>query len=223
MLKNYFVPLELFKEYLKKIDRIDKKISKMGKGIKKLRKRVTDLENEVAGLREDVDGLKRDVGSLKSEVVGIKNSLDRLMLSLEEEAIEYVRWFLEKYGIKVSLESKFICDMEFDFYSPGRNKKNSLTVHGGIARGKLRWRITKPFSTGVELSFGWIKEFKDGIFQTEGDENWFMALRKYGEIYRKVNRLKYKVQDTAFRPAFCTWRARVWYLVQAMRIRLGNA
>ncbi len=99
-----------------------------------------------------------------------------------------------------------ICDMEFDFYSPGRNKKNSLTVHGGIARGKLRWRITKPFSTGVELSFGWIKEFKDGIFQTEGDENWFMALRKYGEIYRKVNGLKYKVQDTAFRPAFCTWR-----------------
>ncbi len=99
-----------------------------------------------------------------------------------------------------------IYDMEFNFYSPGRNKKNSLTVDGGIANGKLRWRTTKPYSEGVELTFGKIKEFKDGIFQSEGDKNWFMALRKYGEAFRKVHNLKYNKQKEALRPAFCTWR-----------------
>ncbi len=99
-----------------------------------------------------------------------------------------------------------IYDMEFNFYSPGRNKKNSLTVAGGIANGKLKWRITKPYSEGAELTFGKIKEFKDGIFQSEGDENWFMALRKYGEAFRNLQKLKYTKQKEAFRPAFCTWR-----------------
>ncbi len=99
-----------------------------------------------------------------------------------------------------------IYDMEFNFYSPGRNKKNSLTVAGGIANGKLKWKITKPFAENVELTFGKIKQFKDGIFQSEGDENWFMALRKYGESFRKVQNLKYNKQKEALRPAFCTWR-----------------
>ncbi len=99
-----------------------------------------------------------------------------------------------------------IYDMEFNFYSPGRNKKNSLTVHGGIARGKLKWKITKPFAENIEMSFGRIKKFKDGIFQSTGNKNWFMALRKYGEVYRRVNNLKYIKQKEYFRPALCTWR-----------------
>jgi len=99
-----------------------------------------------------------------------------------------------------------IYDMEFNFYSPGRNKKNSLTVHGGIAQGKLKWRITKPFSTGIELSYGKVRKFQDGIFQSEGDENWFMALRNYGKEFRDVHNLKYVFQKESLRPAFCTWR-----------------
>jgi len=99
-----------------------------------------------------------------------------------------------------------IYETEFNFYSPGRNQKNSLTVHGGIARGKLRWKITKPYSPGIELTYGHLTKFQDGIFQSEDDENWFMSLRKYGEFFRKVYNLKYTKQREAFRPAFCTWR-----------------
>lgn len=99
-----------------------------------------------------------------------------------------------------------IYETEFNFYSPGRNQKNSLTVHGGIALGKLRFKITKPFSPGIELTYGHLTEFKDGIFQSENDENWFISLRKYGEYFRKIHNLKYFVQKESLRPAFCTWR-----------------
>ncbi len=99
-----------------------------------------------------------------------------------------------------------IYDMEFNFYSPGRNQKNSLTVHGGIARGKLRWSTTKPYAENTQMSFGKIKKFNDGIFQSDTEMNWFMALREYGKAYRKINKLKYIKQKEFFRPALCTWR-----------------
>lgn len=96
-----------------------------------------------------------------------------------------------------------IYESEFHFLSPGANRKNSLTVHGGVANAKLRWRVSFP--TGG-MPIGRVQEFSDGIFQSAGEMNWFQNLRKYGELYHQIHNLKYNIQDTGFRPALCTWR-----------------
>ena len=101
-LKKYFVPLELFKEYLKKLDKIEKKVDK--------------IEEDVAGLKRDVGSLKEDVAGLKRDVGDMKVSIDRLMLSLEEEAREYIKWWLGKHDIKVDPRSEVICGMEINLF-----------------------------------------------------------------------------------------------------------
>ena len=49
-------------------------------------------------------------------MASVKSSLDRLMLSLEEEAREYVRFWLRKYGINMKPKRLFICDMEINLF-----------------------------------------------------------------------------------------------------------
>lgn len=96
-----------------------------------------------------------------------------------------------------------IYESEFHFFSPGANKKNSLTVHGGVANAKLRWNVSFPI---WDMPIGKVTKFEDGIFQSAGETSWFHNLRKYGEIYQKRHHLKYNIQDDGFRPALCTWR-----------------
>jgi len=123
MLKKYFVPLELFQKYLKKLDKIEKKVDKIESDVSGLKKDVAVLKDDVSGLKkdvavlkDDVSGLKKDVAVLKKDMGDVKKSLDRLMLSLEEEAREYVRWWLNKYGIVMEPESKAICGMEINLF-----------------------------------------------------------------------------------------------------------
>ncbi|MBN1270435.1 MAG: hypothetical protein JXB04_12665 [Kiritimatiellae bacterium] len=109
-------------------------------------------------------------------------------------------------------------ETEFSFYSPGRNEKNSLTVHGGISGGRLRWKCTQPviedapWNQGVaqDLSFGRVRRWREALFQSTGERSWFHALRKYGAVFRAWDGHgyphEYYVDPNAFRPALCTWR-----------------
>ncbi len=96
-----------------------------------------------------------------------------------------------------------IYESEFHFHSPGANKKNSLTVHGGVANAKLSWSVKFPL---WDMPVGELTVFEDGIFQSAGEPNWFENLREYGRIYQDIHNLKYTIQDEGFRPALCTWR-----------------
>ncbi len=115
-LKKYFVPLELFKEYLKKLDKIEKKVDKIEEDVAGLKRDVGSLKEDVAGLKRDVGSLKEDVAGLKRDVGDMKVSIDRLMLSLEEEAREYIKWWLGKHDIKVDPRSEVICGMEINLF-----------------------------------------------------------------------------------------------------------
>jgi len=134
MLKRYFVPIELLQDYLKnidkKIDRIEKKVDRIEKDVAEIRGETKTLRDDVEALRGDVEVLKSDVGALrgdmealrgdvevlKRDTYSLKKSLDRLMLSLEEEAKDHVEWLLNKHGIKMKIEPKVICGMEFDLF-----------------------------------------------------------------------------------------------------------
>jgi len=117
ILKKHFVPLELFEEYLKKLDRIEKKVDKIEGDVGGLRKDVEVLKKDVGGLRKDVEVLKKDVTDLKV-------SVDRVMISLEEEAWEWVGWHLRQRGITMNVGRRFICGMEINIF--GVNDKYVL-------------------------------------------------------------------------------------------------
>ena len=127
MLKRYFVPIELLQDYLKsidkKIDRIEKKVDRIEKDVaeirgetKTLRGDVEVLKSGVGALKVDMEALRGDVEVLKRDTYSLKKSLDRLMLSLEEEAKDHVEWLLSKHGIKMKIEPKVVCGMEFDLF-----------------------------------------------------------------------------------------------------------
>ncbi len=91
-------------------------------------------------------------------------------------------------------------DTEFHFFSPGANRKNSLTVQGG----RLKFRITKPIGKGITL--GKMKVFEDGFYVGGGAKTWWHELRNYGRKYQAIRNLKFYKTERAFYPAMCTWR-----------------
>jgi len=149
ILKKYFVPIELFQEYLRRLDRIEKKVGKieedvaalkkdvsvlkedvstlkkdvsvLKEDVSTLKKDVSVLKEDVSTLKKDVSVLKKDVSTLKKDMSDVKKSLDRLMLSLEEEAREYVKWRLSKYNIVMEPRSETICGMEINLFDAKGN------------------------------------------------------------------------------------------------------
>ncbi len=109
ILKRYFVPMEMFREYLRKIDNIDKKVTKIEND-------VAELKRDVANLKDDVAELKRDVARLDKSMSDVKVTLERLMLSLEDEAREYVKYWLEKHNISIEPRIEVICNMEINLF-----------------------------------------------------------------------------------------------------------
>ncbi|MCX8152144.1 MAG: hypothetical protein N3D19_03765, partial [Archaeoglobaceae archaeon] len=121
--------------------------------IKKLREEVNELrkemyagfkrhdellmrhEEEIKKLREDMnEGFRRvwiEIGlfrkEFEKEIREIRTFMERLSISLEEEANYVVSYFLEKRGIKVST-GRFFLDTEYEFDIYG--KTDDLTVVG---------------------------------------------------------------------------------------------
>ncbi len=115
ILKRHFVPVEIFKEIMEKLD-----------------KRLETLEMDVRELRRDVETLGKDMKSVKA-------SLDRLMVSLEEEAQSWVRHLLKKHGIEMNVRREFVGDMEIDIFGESDDivLVGDATVRAG--RGVIEW------------------------------------------------------------------------------------
>ncbi len=75
-----------------------------------------EILRKLGVLEQDVSSLKQDVSSLKQGQRSIKAMMERLSLSLEEEAREVVGSFLRRKGIGVSLTSLVLPDVEFDIF-----------------------------------------------------------------------------------------------------------
>ncbi len=74
------------------------------------------MERNVRTLKADVGKLKGKVPSLEMGQRSIMAMLERLSLSLEEEAKEVVGPLLRRRGINVSLSSLTLDDVEFDLF-----------------------------------------------------------------------------------------------------------
>ncbi len=90
-------------------------------------KDIAKLWQEVNELKKDVSELKKDVSELKETTKNTQRTLERLTLSVEDEAREVVEFRLEKeIGEKISLNRIFVDNEEIDLYGAS----NELCVIG---------------------------------------------------------------------------------------------
>jgi chromosome segregation ATPase len=97
---------------------------KLREETRSLREDVNALKIDVSTLKDDVNTLKIDVSTLKSDVNALKNdvreirtTLDRLTLTVEEEARSMVKYKIkEKLNVEIELSNIFIDSKEVDIY-----------------------------------------------------------------------------------------------------------
>jgi seryl-tRNA synthetase len=111
-------------EILKRLDSLEESMLKLWENQNKLWEEVRSLREDVNTLKSDVDTLKNDVNTLKSDVNALKNdvreirtTLDRLTLTVEEEARSMVKYKIkEKLNVEIELSNIFIDSKEVDIY-----------------------------------------------------------------------------------------------------------
>jgi len=111
-------------EILKRLDSLEESMlklwenqNKLWEEVRSLREDVDTLKNDVNALKNDVDTLKSDVNALKNDVREIRTTLDRLTLTVEEEARSMVKYKIkEKLNVEIELSNIFIDSKEVDIY-----------------------------------------------------------------------------------------------------------
>ena len=111
-------------EILKRLDSLEESMlklwenqNKLWEEVRSLREDVDTLKNDVNTLKNDVDTLKSDVNALKNDVREIRTTLDRLTLTVEEEARSMVKYKIkEKLNVEIELSNIFIDSKEVDIY-----------------------------------------------------------------------------------------------------------
>jgi chromosome segregation ATPase len=111
-------------EILKRLDSLEENMLKLWEEVRSLREDVNALKVDVSTLKDDVNTLKIDVSTLKSDVNTLKNdvreirtTLDRLTLTVEEEARSMVKYKIkEKLNVEIELSNIFIDSKEIDIY-----------------------------------------------------------------------------------------------------------
>jgi M penetrans paralogue family 2. len=111
-------------EILKRLDSLEESMlklwenqNKLWEEVRSLREDVDTLKSDVNALKNDVDTLKSDVNALKNDVREIRTTLDRLTLTVEEEARSMVKYKIkEKLNVEIELSNIFIDSKEVDIY-----------------------------------------------------------------------------------------------------------
>ncbi len=137
-----------YHEILEKLKLHDKKFEEV-------LRRLGVLEQDVATLKEDVATLKEDVSSLKQDQRSMRAMLERLSLSLEEEAREVVRYLLRERGIEVSPSTLALPEVEFDVFATSDDTLiiGEATVRLGLKQlVKIDDRMEKFLMTRREYS-----------------------------------------------------------------------
>jgi seryl-tRNA synthetase len=99
------------------ISEILKRLDSLEENMLKLWEEVRSLREDVNTLRGDVNALKVDVSTLKNDVREIRTTLDRLTLTVEEEARSMVKYKIkEKLNVEIELSNIFIDSKEVDIY-----------------------------------------------------------------------------------------------------------
>ncbi len=142
---RYFVASKVgLLEILDRFRKYDEKFNKILEEIKELRLRANEHDRKFNEILARLDEHDRKFNEILAEIQEIRTAVDRLAISLEDEAIEVISYLLEnRYGIKVDLDTLYEDGIEINIYGATDNLcvVGETAVRLGIA--KVRELIKK--------------------------------------------------------------------------------
>jgi len=152
--------LEKLEQHDRKFNEVLERLDRHGVEIKKIWEKLEQHDRKFEAIHEEIKKIWEEIYLIKEDIRGIKSFMDKVSVSLEEEAREVVEWFLDKkYGLKIELKGLKLPDLEFDIYGVS----GDYCVIGEAT---------------VRLGEGVIRRFLKRINE---------AYRKYPGIFRKQN------------------------------------
>jgi len=104
-------------EILKRLDRLEEGQNRLWEEVKALREGQNKLWEEVRSLREGQNKLWEEVRDLRVTQNRLATTLDRLTISVEEEALDVIRHRLKnELGLDVELRRIFVDEREINIY-----------------------------------------------------------------------------------------------------------
>jgi len=142
---RYFVASKVgLLEILDRFRKYDEKFNKILEEIRELRLRANEHDRKFNEILARLDEHDRKFNEILAEIQEIRTAVDRLAISLEDEAIEVISYLLEnRYGIKVDLDMLYEDGIEINIYGATDNLcvVGETAVRLGIA--KVRELIKK--------------------------------------------------------------------------------
>jgi len=142
---RYFVASKVgLLEILDRFRKYDEKFNKILEEIRELRLRADEHDRKFNEILARLDEHDRKFNEILGEIQEIRTAVDRLAISLEDEAIEVISYLLEnKYGIEVDLDTLYEDGIEINIYGATDNLcvVGETAVRLGIA--KVRELIKK--------------------------------------------------------------------------------
>ena len=127
-------------EMMKRLDSIEENILKIWEEIK-------GIKEDIRGVKEGIKEVKGDVKGIKEDVKGIHTTLDRLTITVEEEARSVIKHRIkENLGIDIELDRVFINSKEINIYGA----KGDICVIGE-ATVRLGTRLVKELQEKIEF------------------------------------------------------------------------
>jgi septation ring formation regulator EzrA len=106
-----------YKEILDRLDRHEEHIKNILQEIKSLREEQIKIWEEIRSLRKEQISLRQEVAEISRKIDMLNKALERLTLSLEEEAIDVIKHRLsEDLGISIDLVTIVVDKKEIDIY-----------------------------------------------------------------------------------------------------------
>ncbi len=109
--------LEKLEQHDRKFNEVLERLDRHGVEIKKIWEKLEQHDRKFEAIHEEIKKIWEEIYLIKEDIRGIKSFMDKVSVSLKEEAREVVEWFLDKkYGLKIELKGLKLPDLEFDIY-----------------------------------------------------------------------------------------------------------
>jgi len=153
-----------YKEILDRLDRHEEHIKNIEENIKNILQEIKSLREEQIKIWEEIRSLRKEQISLRQEVAEISRKIDmlnkaleRLTLSLEEEAIDVIKHRLsEDLGISIDLVTIVVDKKEIDIYGVS----DDLCVIG-----EATVRLGKSLVERLERIIEYVKDRRPGLLR----------------------------------------------------------
>ena len=146
-----------YKEILDRLDRHEEHIKNILQEIKSLREEQIKIWEEIRSLRKEQISLRQEVAEISRKIDILNKALERLTLSLEEEAIDVIKHRLsDDLGISIDLITIVVDKKEIDIYGVS----DDLCVIG-----EATVRLRKSLVERLERIIEYVKDRRPGLLR----------------------------------------------------------